>query len=391
VSLNLSAHRRPLLRLHYREDQRRDVTPGQNYEAVPRDGRQPQDQSHSVRRRSAYESDRGATITVASSTRVADDRAAPRLASKPIDSAERPQRAPSAPSPQLSPLARDFVNIGLGKYLESRDFISNNPSILAQNEIDALIAGAQTAENAGQSAKSQTCVHQALLLRECIKVGRGGIDLFFRNLTAKDGKMKESFVKDVKKVYLSIQERAAKALLQNEEPTSESHSRKLPIISQQTTGSVSWNPSTYAQEPKEPTQHQKPVVQGPDGRLYYADPDGNRLYPASSHHHDRERLRAQSNPTELAENMAMLSVEERFQRGPNVIDRHGGEGRPLDRIATSPAGPLPTLHEDRMAENRRIVGTSGTEEKLDHRKFIARPSCGGLAQTVERIPSTAGR
>ena len=32
-----------------------------------------------------------------------------------------------------------------------------------------------------------------------------------------------------------------------------------------------------------------------------------------------------------------------------------------------------TLHEDHMAENRRIVGTSGTEEKLDHRELLLDP------------------
>jgi WD40 repeat protein len=31
------------------------------------------------------------------------------------------------------------------------------------------------------------------------------------------------------------------------------------------------------------------------------------------------------------------------------------------------------LHEDRMVETRRIVGTSGTEEKLDHREYLLDP------------------
>jgi hypothetical protein len=356
--MNLPIRRRPLLRLQYREDQSRDVPQRQNYEVTSRDGRQPQDKPSLGRRGSAYESDRGTTTTPVSGTRGA---------------VNRPERAPSAPLSQLSPLARDLVNIGLGKYLESMDFISDNPSILAQNEIDALIAEALTAEKANQSSRSQTCVHQALLLRECIEVGRDNIVPFFRNLAARDSKAKESFVKSVKKVYLSIQERAGRAPLQNQEPTSGPQGRRPPLVSQPANGSVSQNPSTYTQGPKEPAQRQTPVARGPDGRLYYTDPDGNLLRPASSQHQDRERLRSQSDPTESAGKMAMLSIEERYQNAPNAVDRHGDEGHSLGRIVSSPPGPLPTLHEDRMTENRRIVGTSGTEEKLDHRELLLDP------------------
>jgi hypothetical protein len=373
VRSNLSVHRRPLLRLQYREGGSRDVPLSQSYEVSSRDGRQPQDKSNSARRGSAYENDRGATTNLISDTRIADVRVAQQLASKAIVSADRSERALPTPLSQLSPLASDFVSIGLGKYLESKDFIFHNPSIVAQNEIDALIAEALTAEKAGQSTRSQTCVHQALLLRECKEVGLDNISLFFRSLTARDGKTKESFVKDVKKVYLSIQGQAAKAPLQNQEPTSGSQGRRLPLISQPASGSVSQNPSTYTQGPKEPTQRQTPVAQGPDGRLYYTDPEGNLLHPASSHRHDRERLRSQSYPSESAEKMAMLSLEDRFCNASDPVDRHGDEGHPLSRIVSGPAGPLPTLHEDRMVETRRIMGTSGNEEKLDQREFCLDP------------------
>jgi hypothetical protein len=226
---------------------------------------------------------------------------ASKLVSKPID---RPERTLPAPLSQLSPLARDLVDIGLGKYRESMDFISDNPSILAQSEIDALIAEALTAEKASQSTRSQTCVHQALLLKECIEVGRDNIDSFFRNLAARDSKTKESFIKDVKKVYLSIQERATRAPIQNQEPTSEPQGRRLPLISQPASPSMSQNPSTYAQEPKEPTQ-------SPDGRFYYTDPEGNLLRPASSQRHGRERYGSLTTSAERMQSVAIMDIEER--------------------------------------------------------------------------------
>ena len=283
----------------------------------------------------------------------------------PIASADRPERALQAPLSQLSPLARDLVSIGLAKYPESKDFISDNPSILTPNEVDSLMAEALAVEKAGQQIRSQTCVHQALLLRRCAEIGLDNFGPFFRNLTTKDSKTRESFLKDVKKVYLSIQERAARAPLQNQGPTSESQGQRLRPASE----SLPQNPSTYAQEPKEPTQRQTPVAQGPGGRLYYTDPEGNLLHPASSHRHDRERHRSQSDPTESAGKMAMLSIDERFQNAPNAVDHYREEGYPLNRIVSGPAGSLPTLHEGRMVETKRIVGTSGNEERLDHREF----------------------
>jgi hypothetical protein len=366
--VNLSVHRRPLLRLQYREGQTRD--PGGNYEVTQRDGRQLQDNPSSGRRGSANHGDRGAATTLVSGTRVADARVASKLASKPTDSVDRPERTLPAPLSQLSPLARDLVDIGLGNYRESMDFISDNPSILAQNEIDALIAEALTAEKASQSTRSQTCVHQALLLKECIEAGRDNIGPFFRNLAARDSKTKESFVKDVKKVYISIQDRAARVPPQNQEPTSGPQARRLPLVSQPANESVSQNPSAHTQGPKEPTQRQTPVTRGSDGQLYYTDAAGNLLRPASSQRHDRERHRSQSDPTESAGKMAMLSMEERLQNATDTADRRGDQGRSLGRIVSSPPGSLPSVPEDRMTENRRIVGTSGTEEKLDHRELL---------------------
>lgn len=231
------------------------------------------------------------------------------------------------------------------------------------------MAEALAVEKAGQQIRSQTCVHQALLLRRCAEVGPDNFGPFFRNLTARDSKTRESFLKDVKKVYLAIQERAARAPLQNQEPTSESQGQRLPLIPRLANESVSQNPSTYGQGPKEPTQRQTPVAQGPGGRLSYTDPEGNLPHPASSHRHDRERPRPQSDLTESAGKMAMLSIDERFQNTPNAVDHYRDESYPLSRIVSGPAGPLPTLYEGRMVETKRIVGTSGNEERLDRREF----------------------
>jgi hypothetical protein len=125
-----------------------------------------------------------------------------------LDSTDLPERSiPSQPS-QLSALARSFVDLGLGNYIDSSQFIADNPSILAKGEIDALVAEALVAEKAGQPTRAQTYIHQAMLLRQCKEVGPNKISSFFRDLTARDGRTKDSFVKDVIKVYSSIKQQA---------------------------------------------------------------------------------------------------------------------------------------------------------------------------------------
>jgi hypothetical protein len=278
---------------------------------------------------------------------------------------------------QLSPLARDFVSIGFGKYLESKDFISDNPSILAQKEIDALVAEAFAALKAGQSIRSQTCVHQALLLRECKKVGLDNIGPLFRDLTARGGKTKESFGKDVRKVCLSIQELAARASLQNREPTTGSQGRRFSLISLPAEGRVSQNPSTYTQGPEEPTQGQTPGVRGPGGQMYCIDPEGNLLRPASSRHHEPNRYGSRSDPVESYSKRTGIGAEEGRKSAAKAEAGSGDDKHtpsqasiPHRTAASDHAEPLPTLPENRRLETTMIRGVGGSTEKLDHREYL---------------------
>jgi hypothetical protein len=147
------------------------------------------------------------------------------------DPAGQTGQQPTPEGAQLSSLAHAFVSIGLGNYTASFEFISDHPSIVAKGEIDALITEALAAERAGQSAKAQTYIHQALLLRKCNEVGTHNISSFFRNLNAKDGGTKESFVCDVKMAYTSIQDLGPRTPQQRRGPASEFQGRGLHVSS----------------------------------------------------------------------------------------------------------------------------------------------------------------
>jgi hypothetical protein len=147
-------------------------------------------------------------------------------------------------------------------------FISDNPSIVAKSEIDALIVNASFAEKARQSTTAQTCIHQALLLRACKDAGPNGISSFFQGLAAREGRAKDALMKDVQNVYELIQEQAIRTGQQSQRPDSESRDRRLPVVIQTTERTVSQNPYVSTLRPLETTQSQTPVIRDREGRLF---------------------------------------------------------------------------------------------------------------------------
>jgi hypothetical protein len=176
-----------------------------------------------------------------------------------MDSPYPLERSVLASSSQLSSFARSFASLGFN-YTDSSHFISENPAILTKSEVDALIVEALVAEKAGQSDMSQIYVHQALLLRKCAELGPKDINSFFQALSAKDGRAKESFIKDVKKVYSAIQRQAEKDSPQNQAHSSEAPTRKLPVVShpiEATTATESFHRPTVSTPPGPlPTLHE---------------------------------------------------------------------------------------------------------------------------------------
>jgi hypothetical protein len=288
----------------------------------------------------------------------------------PADQSERPL---PAQKPQLSSLARSFASLGFGEYSKSSHFISDNPSIVAKSEIDALIANALFAEKAGQSTMARTCIHQALLLRACKDTGPNGISPFFQDLTARDGRAKDALMKDVQKVYESIQEQGIHTGQQSQRPDSEPRERKLPVVLQTTERTASQNPYAPTPRPLETTQSQTPVIRDQEGRLFYTDNQGNVLRPASSRH-DPDRHRRVSEPAETTEKMASVSIRKESQSGASSVeDRRNSLGRAESfhrTLVSGPPEPLPTLPEHRRLESTKIGGPAGNVEKLDYRESL---------------------
>ncbi len=110
---------------------------------------------------------------------------------------------------EASPAARKFADIRPNDYSASLDYLTKNPQILTEKETDGLLVLAFDAALESKDERAKQCVHQALLLQYCRSLGRDGVALFFKRITASGGNnAKEVYYKDVHDTYLRIRTRA---------------------------------------------------------------------------------------------------------------------------------------------------------------------------------------
>lgn len=110
---------------------------------------------------------------------------------------------------EASPAAKKFADIKAADYSSSLEYLVKNPHILTEKETDGLLVLAFDAALEGKEDRSQQCVHQALLLQYCRALGRDGVPLFFKRITAAHvNSAKEVFYKDVYDTHVRIRTRA---------------------------------------------------------------------------------------------------------------------------------------------------------------------------------------
>jgi hypothetical protein len=180
-------------------------------------------------------------------------------------------------------------------------------------------------------------------------------------------------MKNVQKVYESIQEQGRHTGQQSQGPDSEPRDRKLPVVLQTTERTVPQNPHAPTPRPLETTQPLISVIRDLEGRLFYIDSQGNVLRPASNRH-GPDRRRPVGESAESTEKVASASIGKESQSGAGLVeeqrDGRNAPGRAEPPHRTSVSGPLPPLPEHGKLEYTRIGGTAGSVEKLDHRESL---------------------
>jgi cell division cycle protein 37 len=107
-----------------------------------------------------------------------------------------------------SELGKKFASIKAGDYRASLQFISSNPSVVAERETDGLLVLAFNSAIEGLDDFARQCVHQGLLLQYCRALGRDGVGLFFKRITTPGHQAQKVFFDDVNNTYQRIRVRA---------------------------------------------------------------------------------------------------------------------------------------------------------------------------------------
>lgn len=115
-----------------------------------------------------------------------------------------------------SELGKAFSKINPTDYRANLNFISANPSVLAERETDGLLVLAFNSQLKGQDDLAKRCVHQALLLQYCRSLGRDGVGLFFKRITTPGHQAQKVFSDDVNDTYQRIRSRAKEIAQQRE-------------------------------------------------------------------------------------------------------------------------------------------------------------------------------
>jgi cell division cycle protein 37 len=82
--------------------------------------------------------------------------------------------------PELTPHLREFSKLPLKDYDKSWKFIQAHRDVFVPGATDALLVEAFAAERRGEKKYAEQCVHQGLLLQYCDKLGKDGVNLFFK-------------------------------------------------------------------------------------------------------------------------------------------------------------------------------------------------------------------
>lgn len=132
--------------------------------------------------------------------------------------------------PRLSPSAQKFAKIKSSDYSSSLSAIQADPSLyLNESTTDALLVEAFESEMKGKKSYAKNCVHQGLLLQYCRKLGRDGVNLFFRKVGSGEPKAMEVFINDVESTYDRISKRCAVIISErSQEPASKEQIQLVP-------------------------------------------------------------------------------------------------------------------------------------------------------------------
>lgn len=140
--------------------------------------------------------------------------------------------------PDLTPAARQFIDIPIDKWEKLFVCISDHPELLNPKVVDSLLMEAFNAGGKGDAKRTMACVHQALLLQYCAKLGSDGVNLFFKRMSS-NTQGRKVFRDDVQSTYDRIMKRSQE--LKAEHGSSQEGEEAIQLVATDENTQISFN------------------------------------------------------------------------------------------------------------------------------------------------------
>jgi len=106
--------------------------------------------------------------------------------------------------PEMTPTLEAFAQLPLWDFEKSWLFIQNHRDVVVPRASDALLVAAFRAQREGKSKYAKQCVHQSLILQYSERLGKDGVQLFFKRMVAGGQSAQAIFCKDHEDTYQHI-------------------------------------------------------------------------------------------------------------------------------------------------------------------------------------------
>lgn len=124
---------------------------------------------------------------------------------------------------------------------EALQYLSAHKELLRDdyNTTDALLVEAFQSQMRGDGKMSRRCVEKALLVQYCNKLGKDGVNLFFRRMTQTQGQAAVVFFNDVLSTYVRIADRS-KALQSESSPSKSGGEEQIQLVAEDSNTIISF-------------------------------------------------------------------------------------------------------------------------------------------------------
>jgi len=160
-------------------------------------------------------------------------------AQPPPSSEQEPPAGDDTELPHMTPSLEAFAQLPLWDFEKSWIFIQNNRDVVVPGASDALLLTAFRAQRAGKSKRAKQCVHQSLILQYGEKLGKDGVQLFFRRMAAGGQSAQAIFRKDLEETYKHIVDRVK--LAEAEDAEAQSAAEQIQLVAENPDTVISFN------------------------------------------------------------------------------------------------------------------------------------------------------